>query len=93
MQWLLAEQSHDLARTILKSDDVDRFSLYISRNLVMATKNERMLQEMGLRGPSNSARVIVLQYEVLSVWLTTLQVSQINVSGLPKKFQKRLFKN
>jgi phosphate uptake regulator len=51
----LAEQSHDLARTILKSDDeVDRFSLYILRNLVMATKNERMLQEIGLRGPSDS---------------------------------------
>jgi phosphate uptake regulator len=30
----LAEQNHDLARTILKSDDeVDRFSLYILRNL------------------------------------------------------------
>jgi phosphate uptake regulator len=51
----LAEQSHDLARTILKSDDeVDRFSLYILRSLVMATKNERMLQEIGLRGPSDS---------------------------------------
>jgi len=51
----LAEQSYDLARTILKSDDeVDRFSLYILRNLVMATKNERMLQEIGLRGPSDS---------------------------------------
>src|SRR5215831_16834819 len=51
----LAEQNHDLARTILKSDDeVDRFSLYILRNLVMATKNERILQEMGLRGPSDS---------------------------------------
>jgi phosphate uptake regulator len=51
----LAEQNHDLARTILESDDeVDRFSLYILRNLVMATKNERILQEMGLRSPSDS---------------------------------------
>ena len=51
----LAEQNHDLARTTLKSDDeVDRFSLYILRNLVMATKNERMLQEIGLKGPSDS---------------------------------------
>jgi len=51
----IAEQNHDLARTILKSDDeVDRFSLYILRNLVMATKNERMLQEIGLSGPSDS---------------------------------------
>jgi phosphate uptake regulator len=51
----LGELSHDLARTILKSDDeVDRFSLYILRNLVMATKNERILQEIGLKGPSDS---------------------------------------
>ena len=48
-------ESHDLARTILKSDDeVDRFSLYILRNLVMATKNERLFQEIGLRCPSDS---------------------------------------
>ncbi len=51
----LTEQSHDLARTILKSDDeVDRFSLYILRNLVMTTKNESMLQEIGLTGVSDS---------------------------------------
>ena len=51
----LTEQSHDLARTILKSDDeVDRFSLYILRNLVMTTKNESMLQEIGLTGASDS---------------------------------------
>ena len=51
----LAQQNHYLARTILESDDeVDRFSLYIVRNLVMATKNERILQEMGLRDPSDS---------------------------------------
>ena len=51
----IAEQNQDLARTILKSDDeVDRFSLYILRNLVMATKNDRMLQEIGLSGPSDS---------------------------------------
>ena len=61
----LAEKSHDLARTILKSDDeVERFSLYILRNLVMTTKNERMLQEIGLRGASESLsyRVAVPKY-------------------------------
>jgi phosphate uptake regulator len=62
----LAEQRHDLARTILNSDDeVDRFSLYILRNLVMATKNERILQEIGLRGPSDglSYRVAIRSIE------------------------------
>src|SRR5215469_9975494 len=43
----------------------DRFSLYILRNLVMATKNERILQEIGLRGPSDglSYRVAVRSIE------------------------------
>jgi len=33
-------------------DEVDRFGLYIRRNLVLAIKNERILQDMGLRKPS-----------------------------------------
>ena len=43
-----------MANGVVKSDDeVDRFSLYILRNLVMATKNERILQEIGLKHPSD----------------------------------------
>jgi phosphate uptake regulator len=62
----LAERNHELATTIIKSDDeVDRFSLYILRNLVIATQNERILQEIGLRGPSDclSYRVVVRSIE------------------------------
>ncbi|MGC1929422.1 MAG: phosphate uptake regulator PhoU, partial [Candidatus Nitrosopolaris sp.] len=62
----LAEQNHELATTIIKSDDeVDRFSLYILRNLVIATQNERMLQEIGLRCTSDclSYRVVVRTIE------------------------------
>ena len=62
----LAEQNHELATTIIKSDDeVDRFSLYILRNLVIATQNERMLQEIGLRCTSDylSYRVVVRSIE------------------------------
>jgi len=33
-------------------DEVDRFGLYIRRNLVLAIENERVLQDMGLRKPS-----------------------------------------
>jgi phosphate uptake regulator len=45
----LTERSHELAKEVIKSDDeVDRFSLYISRNLVMAMENGRMLREMRL---------------------------------------------
>jgi phosphate uptake regulator len=62
----LAELNHELAEAVIKSDDeVDRFSLYILRNLVIATQNERILQEIGLRKPSDclSYRVAVKSIE------------------------------
>ena len=62
----LAEQNHELATIIIKSDDeVDRFSLYILRNLVIALQNENMLQEIGLKGISEclSYRVVVRSIE------------------------------
>ena len=34
-------------------DEVDRFSLYILRNLVLATKNERILNDVGLKKTSD----------------------------------------
>jgi len=58
----LAEQNHVLAVTIIKSDDeVDRFSLYILLNLVIAIQNSNTLQEIGLKGISDclSYRVVV----------------------------------
>jgi phosphate uptake regulator len=62
----LAELNHEMAQAVIKSDDeVDRFSLYILRNLVIATQNERILQEIGLRKPSDclSYRVAVKSIE------------------------------
>ena len=62
----LAELNRELAEAVIKSDDeVDRFSLYILRNLVMATQNERALQEMGLKGTADclSYRVAVKSIE------------------------------
>lgn len=48
-----SELNYELAKEVIKPDDeVDRFSLYMLRNLVMAMQNGRMLQEMGLRKPS-----------------------------------------
>jgi phosphate uptake regulator len=50
----IAEQNYDLAQGVIKSDDeVDRFSLYILRNLVLAARNGRTLREMGLKDPSD----------------------------------------
>ncbi len=62
----LAELNQDLAKEVIKSDDeVDRFSLYVLRNLVMATQNGRVLREMGLKNPSDclSYRVVVKSIE------------------------------
>jgi phosphate uptake regulator len=48
------ERNYDLAKEVIKSDDeVDRFSLYILRNLVLAIQNGKMLREMGLENPSD----------------------------------------
>jgi phosphate uptake regulator len=50
----LAELNYELAKEVIRSDDeVDRFSLYIIRSLVMATQNGRVLREMGLKNPSD----------------------------------------
>src|SRR5919198_2495570 len=62
----LAELNYELAKEVIKSDDeVDRFSLYILRNLVMATQNERILREIGLKSPADclSYRVAVKSIE------------------------------
>jgi phosphate uptake regulator len=62
----LSEMNHELANAVIKSDDeVDRFSLYILRNLVIATQNEKTLLEIGLKRPADclSYRVAVKSIE------------------------------
>lgn len=50
----LTELNYELANAVIRSDDeVDRFSLYILRNLVIATKNDRILSEIGLKNTSD----------------------------------------
>ena len=62
----LAEQNHELATTVIRSDDeVDRFSLYILRNLMVAIRKESTLAEIGLKSISDclSYRVVVRSIE------------------------------
>jgi phosphate uptake regulator len=62
----LGERNYELANEVIKSDDeVDRFSLYILRNLAIATQNERVLREIGLKSPADclSYRVAVKSIE------------------------------
>ena len=62
----LAVQNHELATTVIRSDDeVDRFSLYILRNLMIAIRKESTLAEIGLKSISDclSYRVVVRSIE------------------------------
>ncbi|MEM2876204.1 MAG: phosphate uptake regulator PhoU [Candidatus Bathyarchaeia archaeon] len=48
----LRELNHELARDIILTDDeVDRFSLYIIRQLKAAVENERIIKDIGLASP------------------------------------------
>ncbi|HET6457673.1 MAG TPA: phosphate uptake regulator PhoU [Nitrosopumilaceae archaeon] len=51
--------------TIHLDDEVDRFSLYIMRNLTLAVEHERILRDIGLQKPSDciSYRIVVKSVE------------------------------
>lgn len=50
----IEEMSEAHADEVVSMDDeVDRFGLYMRRNLVLAVENENILQDMGLRKPSD----------------------------------------
>lgn len=50
----LEELDNTHANEVVNMDDeVDRFSLYMRRNLVAAVENKKILQDMGLRSPSD----------------------------------------
>ena len=62
----LKELNKDLAYSVINSDDeVDKFSLYMMRNLVLATHSERALRDMGLLRLSDTLgyRVVVKSIE------------------------------
>ncbi len=62
----LSELNTGLATAVIRSDDeVDRFSLYVLRNLMLATKNSRILGEIGLKNISDclSYRYVVKSIE------------------------------
>ncbi len=62
----LKEMDAELGEEIIHSDDeVDRFSLYILRNLTLAVQHERILRDIGLQKPSDciSYRIVVKSVE------------------------------
>ncbi|MGB9003982.1 MAG: phosphate uptake regulator PhoU [Nitrosotalea sp.] len=62
----LKEMDTELGEEITHLDDeVDRFSLYILRNLTLAVEHERILRDIGLKKPSDciSYRIVVKSIE------------------------------
>ncbi len=92
----LKEKNHEIANGVIKSDDeVDRFSLYIFRNLVMATNNERILQEIGLKNPSDclSYRVTVKSIERVADHATRIAIKSMeNPYPIPVSVMDKLEK-
>ncbi|MEM2759162.1 MAG: phosphate uptake regulator PhoU [Nitrososphaerales archaeon] len=89
----LKELNLDLADGVIKSDDeVDRFSLYIMRNLVIASQNERVLREVGLKNPSDclSYRVAVKSVERIADHASSIaeKVKEIKEKPNAKLIQK-----
>jgi phosphate uptake regulator len=90
----LKEKNFEIANGVIKSDDeVDRFSLYILRNLVMATNNERILQEIGLKYPSDclSYRVTVKSIERVADHATRIAIKSMeNHETIPESIVEKL---
>ena len=80
----LFENNKDLAMTVIRSDDeVDRFSLYVLRNLVVATQNERILKEIGLKSPADclSYNVAVKSIERIADHASGIAAKAIKING------------
>ena len=85
----LSEINKDLAMAVVSSDDeVDRFSLYILRNLVIASQNVRILNEIGLKSPADciSYHVAVKSIERIADHATGIAMKSAKIQEkLPNK--------
>ena len=92
----LAELNYELAKEVIRSDDeVDRFSLYVFRNLVMAMQNGRVLREMDLKKPSDclSYRVAVKSIERIADHACSIAYKAITLEDkIPKDSLQKIDK-
>lgn len=90
----LKEKNLDIGMGVIRSDDeVDRFSLYILRNLVMATNNDRILQEIGLKNPSDclSYRVTVKSIERVADHASRIAAKSMQInSKIPNAITEKI---
>jgi phosphate uptake regulator len=90
----LRENNRDLASDVIKSDDeVDRFGLYILRNLFIASQNERVLHEIGLKSPADclSFSAIVKSLERIADHATKIAQNVLEINDkLPEEIYLRI---
>lgn len=91
----VGELNRDLATGVIKSDDeVDRFSLYISRSLVLALHNSLLLEEIGLRSSADclSYRIAVKSIERIGDHAAAMAERSLELEKLPTELLTRISK-
>ena len=92
---ILTENSQDLYKTVIKSDDeVDRFSLYVLRNLVIASQNEGILKGIGLKSPADclSYSAAVRSLERIADHASEIALKSSQIGTIPEELRKRIIK-
>jgi phosphate uptake regulator len=91
----LSGDSQELYKTVIKSDDeVDRFSLYVLRNLVIASQNESTLKAIGLRSPADclSYSATVRSLERIADHASDIALKSSQIGTIPEELRKKILK-
>jgi phosphate uptake regulator len=91
----LSSGDKELAEDVIKADDeVDRFSLYILRNLVLASQHERLLYELGLKSSTDcfAYRVVGKTLERIADHASRIAYKCLSLAGnkLPEEILEKL---
>ena len=89
----LTEGNKDLAREVVRSDDeVDRFGLYISRNLVVALRDRQVLKEISLRDGSDalSYRIAAKSVERIGDHASRIAEKSLEISDVSADLQEKI---
>jgi phosphate uptake regulator len=89
----LTEGNKDLAKEVVRSDDeVDRFSLYISRNLVVALRDRQVLKEISLRDGSDalSYRIAAKSVERIGDHAARIAEKSLEIPAVSADLQEKI---
>jgi phosphate uptake regulator len=89
----LTESNKDVAREVVRSDDeVDRFSLYISRNLVVALRDRQVLKEVSLKDGSDalSYRIAAKSVERIADHAARIAEKSLEIPAMPAELPAQI---